>query len=349
VWPVSASASTGTGRAETHRRVRDLDEESLLAAFVPILPRGPRTLVAVGDDAAVVTVPGGRLVVSTDVLVENHHFRRSWSTGFDVGWRAAMQNLADVAAMGGTPTSLVVALVVPGDLEVDWVVDLARGLAAAAERNGAGVVGGDLSAGELITVAVTVHGELPGPGPVLRSGARPGDVVALAGTLGHSAAGLALLDAGLGDTAGADPGLAGFVAAYLRPDPPVAAGAEAAHAGARAMIDLSDGLLRDAGRVAAASGVVVDLAPLDVGFARDVEHLARPAAMVGADPVRWLLTGGEDHGLLATFPSEVSLPAAFRPVGRVREPDPGTPSGSVLVGGQPPPVVGRGWDHFGEA
>jgi thiamine-monophosphate kinase len=327
-------------------RVRELSEEALLAAFVPLLPTGRRTLVGVGDDAAVCAAPDGRFVVSTDVLVEDHHFRRTWSTGYDVGWRAANQNLADVAAMGAEPTVLVVALVAPPDLQVSWLVDFARGLADAVGPHGVGVVGGDLSAGEKIVVAVTVHGDLAGRRPVLRDGARPGDVVALAGVLGRSAAGLALLEAGLGGGDVAHPEL---VAAHLRPDPPLTAGPEAAGAGATAMIDLSDGLLRDAGRVAAASGVVVDLDALERVLEPDLLAVAGAAQDVGADPLRWVLTGGEDHGLLATFPPGMPLPADFRPIGRVHGPSRTAPAGSVLVQGGRPPVAGLGWDHFAGA
>lgn len=125
--------------------VADLTEEQLLARIVPELPTGTRTLLGPGDDAAVVAAPDGRFVVTTDVLVEDRHFRRAWSSGEDVGRRAAVQNLADVAGMGAVPTSLVVTLAMPGELDVDWVVGLARGLGAACAPWGVGVVGGDLS------------------------------------------------------------------------------------------------------------------------------------------------------------------------------------------------------------
>lgn len=334
--------------------VGDLDEDALLARIVPLLPRGAWTSLGPGDDAAVVAAPDGRVVVSTDVLVEDHHFRRRWSEGFDVGWRAAAQNLADVAAMGAEPTALVVGLVLPADLDVAWVEGMARGLAAVCAPHGTGVVGGDLSAGERVVVAVTVHGDLAGRRPVLRSGARPGDVVALAGVLGRSAAGLALLQAL--DAAPARSaelahvrGAADVLAAYRRPDPPVAAGPRAARAGATAMIDVSDGLVRDAGRVAAASGVVVDLDALDLLAGADLGALADVAEALGADARRWVLTGGEDHGVLATFPPSVGLPEGFRRVGEVRSPSAGAAAGSVRLAGGPLPVASRGWDHFAGA
>jgi thiamine-monophosphate kinase len=312
--------------------VRDLSEEQLLGRIVPLLPVGAATLLPPGDDAAVVASPDGRFVVTTDVLVEDRHFRRAWSTGFDVGARAAVQNLADVEAMGALPTALVVALAVPGDLPVAWVEGLARGLAHVCEPLGVGVVGGDLSGGPVVVVSVAAHGDLEGRAPVLRSGARAGDVVAHAGVLGRSAAGLALLTAGLGDVD------ADAVAGYLRPTSPWGAGPLAAAAGATAMLDVSDGLLRDGGRLGRASGVVVDLDP--DAFGPDVAALAGPAAALGADPLEWVLGGGEDHGLLATFPAGAAVPAPFRVVGAARAGEPG-----VLVGGRPSDVR-AGWDHF---
>lgn len=314
--------------------VADLTEDQLLARIFPLLPAGWATRLGPGDDGAVVAAPDGRVVVSTDVLVEGRHFRRDWSTGQDVGWRAAMQNLADIAAMGARPTSLVVALVAPADLPVGWVTGLSRGLAAACGTCGVGVVGGDLSGGDTLVVSVTVLGDLQGRAPVRRSGARPGDVVAHAGVRGWSAAGLALLGAGRGEVAPA------LVRAYLRPDPPLEAGVAASLAGATAMLDLSDGLLRDAARLALASGVVLDL-DLDA-FAPDRSVLAEAAAALGVRAEDWVLAGGEDHGLLATFPPGTPLPEPFRAVGHVAA----GPRGRVLVGGQVPGVASPGWDHF---
>ncbi|WP_435736425.1 thiamine-phosphate kinase [Cellulosimicrobium sp. PMB13] len=336
--------------SETPLLVRDVAEEALLARIFPLLPAAPTTIVGPGDDCAVVAAPDGRYVVSTDVLVEDRHFRRRWSSGYDVGWRAAVQNLADIASMGARPAALVVSLVMPGDLPVDWVTGLARGLAAACTPVGAAVVGGDLSGGDQVVVAVTVHGDLEGRAPVLRSGARPGDVVALAGTLGHAAAGLDLLEIGRPEAALTD--------AYLRPDPPLAAGPRAADAGATAMMDVSDGLLRDAGRIARASGVRIDLtgSALDPDRAElrrsalvaAAEGVSEQAVAAGTDGWRvvvddWVLSGGEDHALLATFPGGTDLPAPFRAIGSVQEPDHAGP-GVTLDGGLPHRATG--WDHF---
>jgi len=323
--------------------VADLGEDALLAMVFPRLPAGAATVLGPGDDAALVSAPDGRVVVSTDVLVEGHHFRREWSTGEDVGWRAAVQNLADVAAMGARPTALVVGLVCPADLPVGWVLDLADGMARACGTS-IGVVGGDLSGGGEVVVAVTVLGDLDGRAPVRRDGARAGDVVAHAGVRGRSAAGLALLDAGADRVRFAD-----LVRAYRRPVAPLAAGVAAGEAGATAMLDVSDGLLRDAGRLARASGVVLDLAPTAEAFPADLAALAAAAAHLGVSAEPWVLGGGEDHGLLATFPADVLLPPEFRAVGRVLAVgDPaasGAPAGAVLVAGAAP-AVGPGWDHF---
>ncbi|MBD8062975.1 thiamine-phosphate kinase [Oceanitalea stevensii] len=352
--------------------VSALSEGELLARFTPLLPRGRATLVPTGDDAAVVAAPDGRFVVSTDVLVEDHHFRRGWGTARDVGARAAAQNLADIAAMGAVPTSTVVGLVLPPATPVGWVEDLARGLADVCGPLAVGVDGGDLSAGERLVVAVTVHGDLEGRDPVLRSGARPGDVLAHAGTIGRAAAGLAVLATGTEDddgaaaagsgplatgtedadgAAGSGTLLAGIadadddaaaVVAFLRPVPPYAAGPAAADAGASAMMDVSDGLLRDAGRLARASGVEIVLDPLADSLADDLAALAPLAARLGTAPEAWLLTGGEDHGLLATFPAGAPLPEGFRRLGTVRAGGPGV----VTAPQDAPHAAAVGWDHF---
>ena len=146
--------------------VADLTEEELLAAFTPLLPGTRRALVGNGDDCAVLTAPDARYCVSTDVLVEGHHFSTDWSSAQEIGARAAAQNLADVAAMGARPVALVVGLVLPLSTSLTWIQDLARGMARACDRIGAGVVGGDLSAGEGLVIAVTVHGDRGGRSPI---------------------------------------------------------------------------------------------------------------------------------------------------------------------------------------
>src|SRR3954451_6305132 len=224
----------------------DVGEFGLIAELAALFPQGEHVLVGPGDDAAVLRVRTGHVVVSTDLLVEGRHFRRDWATAEDVGHRAAAQNLSDVNAMGGRATSLTIGLAAPADLPAQWALDFARGFAAECELVGASVVGGDLTRSDQLVIAVTVLGACT-QAPVLRSGARPGDVLAIRGRQGWAAGGLAVLGRGF-----RSPRV--LVEAYRRPEPPYDAGAVAAEAGATSMIDISDGLLADAAHVAESSG-----------------------------------------------------------------------------------------------
>jgi thiamine-monophosphate kinase len=309
--------------------IAEAGEFGLIARIVARLEAAPMSVLGPGDDAAVVTAPDGRVVASTDVLVEGRHFRRDWSSAADVGHRAAAANLADIAAMGAAPTALLVALCVPTDLEVAWAEELAGGLSAEAALVGAGVVGGDMSASPTLTIAVTALGDLRGEQPVLRGGAQPGDVVALAGRTGFAAAGYSVLSRGF-----RTPKV--FVEAYRRPEVPYAAGTAAARAGATSMIDVSDGLLQDLGHIATAGVVGIDIRKETF----DIPDQMRDAASaLGVDPYSWILAGGDDHALAATFPPEVPLPAGFRIVGSVHE-------GTGVTVDRKPWEGGTGWDHF---
>jgi thiamine-monophosphate kinase len=309
--------------------IAEAGEFGLIARIVARLDISPATILGPGDDAAVVVASDGRVVASTDVLVEGRHFRRDWSSGADVGHRAAAANLADIAAMGAAPTALLVALCVPADLDVAWAEDLAGGLSAEASVVGASVVGGDLSSSPTLTVAVTALGDLHGEAPVLRSGAQPGDVLALAGRTGYAAAGYAVLSRGF-----RTPKL--FVEAFRRPEVPYAAGARAARLGATSMIDVSDGLLQDLGHVATASVVGIDVR-------RDAfeipDQMRDAASALGVDPYLWILAGGDDHALAATFPPSVRLPPEWRVIGAVHE-------GTGVTVDRKPWSGGTGWDHF---
>ncbi len=289
-------------------------------------------LLGPGDDAAMVSAPDGRVVVSTDLLLEGRHFRRDWSSGYDVGRKAAAQNLADIAAMGAVPTSIVVGLGIPPDLPLAWLDALTDGFRDECAVVGASVAGGDITRCDLVVIGVTALGDLRGLAPVTRSGARPGQVVAVAGRLGYAAAGLALLDAGA-PVGSAE--LAEAVAGHRQPRPPYSCGPEAARLGAAAMLDVSDGLLQDLGHIAAASGVRIELAPEALTVGEPVEAAAKA---LGADPLDWVLTGGEDHALAAVFPAEVRLPPSWQVVGRVCEGE-----GVVVEGRAAGP---GGWDHF---
>jgi thiamine-monophosphate kinase len=309
--------------------IAEAGEFGLISRIVARLGTGQSTLLGPGDDAAVVAAPDRRVVASTDVLVEGRHFRRDWAGATDIGHRAAAANLADIAAMGAVPTALLVALCAPVDLDVTWAEELAAGLSAEASLVGAGVVGGDMSASPTLTIAVTALGDLQGRAPVVRSGAQPGDVIALAGRTGYAAAGYTVLSRGFRTPKA-------LVEAYRRPSVPYGSGPAAASAGATAMIDVSDGLLQDLGHIATDSVVGVDVS---TGAFEVPDQMRDAATALGVDPYHWLLAGGDDHALVATFPPSVSLPAEFRVIGAVHE-------GTGVTVDRKPWTGGMGWDHF---
>jgi thiamine-monophosphate kinase len=343
--PGASATPAAPGASAAPESVADLGEWGLIAALAARMPAGPHTPVGIGDDAAVVDAPSGSVVATVDLVLEGRHFLRSWSSAYDVGVKGAARSLADIAAMGAVPTALLVALAAPSALPASWALELADGLAFEAARAGAGVVGGDTARADSVVLSVTGLGDLGGRPPVRRSGASPGDVVAVAGPLGHSAAGYALLTADI--TACQE-----LLAAHRRPAPPYEAGPEAALLGATAMIDVSDGLVADLGHVAEASGVLVAIESSRLALG---DPLAEAAALVWAagsassrtDPagspaslaLQWALTGGEDHSLMATFPPAVTLPPRWRVIGSVQA------GSGVTVDGQPYRGSG-GWEHF---
>ncbi|KAF2414095.1 thiamine-phosphate kinase [Microbacterium sp. B35-04] len=314
--------------------VGELSEGTILRSILERLGES-NALVGPGDDAAVIATADGRVVATVDTLVHGPDFRLAWSSAFDLGYKAAAVNLADIAAMGATPTALLVALAMPDATRLSFVTGIADGLRAACRdlAPGCRVEGGDLTVSDTLTVAVTALGALAGRAPVLRSGARVGDVVAVAGELGRAARGLRILFERFTDAAGTptavdervlEPEELTDLVAQLRPSPPVWLGPEAADAGATAMMDVSDGLVLDASRLAAASGVT----------------LALESSLLGADPAS-ALGGGEDHALLAAFPGGRALPHGFVRVGTVRA----RGEHAVLIDGGP--FEGRGgWDPY---
>ena len=338
-----------------------IGEGATLRQIFPRLPHAEAELLGPGDDAAVVRAPDGRFVVTTDMMIHGPDFRSAWSTPHDLGWKAAMSNLADVAAMGARPTALVVAIAAPLETPVDTLLGIADGFRDACDvaAPGCGVVGGDLSVSPTLTLAVTAFGDLEDRAPVTRTGARPGDVLAVAGDLGRAGAGLWLLfrdgvspgavTPGEPDreraaaTRGAHPEL---VDAQLAPVSPIASGIVAAEGGATAMLDVSDGLVLDARRIAEASEVALRLDP--VMIEREAEALRTVDPVVGDRAARFVLAGGEDHALLATFPPDRPLPVGFRPLGTVialtDAPD-GRPD--ALVGDTPFDSRG-GWDPYAD-
>lgn len=307
-----------------------LGEFALIDQLVAGRRQPATTALGPGDDAAVISAEDGRTVVSTDMLVQDQHFRLDWSTPHDVGRKAIAQNAADIEAMGGRATAFVVAFGAPSDTPAGQVSALTDGMWDEAERIGAGIVGGDLVNCPRWVVSVTVLGDLAGRAPVRRAGAQPGSVIAVVGDLGRSAAGYTLWH-------NAIEGFGEVRRRHLVPQPPYGQGRAAADAGAQAMIDVSDGLVADAAHIAQASGVTIDLST--AALAADRESLVTAADAVGADPWSWVLGGGEDHALVAAFAGAV--PPGWRVIGRVV----GGPAGVLIDGnewhGDP------GWQSFG--
>jgi thiamine-monophosphate kinase len=315
----------------------------------------PDVQVGIGDDTAVLAVPPGHtLLATTDLVIEDVHFRRTSAAPADIGWKALAVNLSDIAAMGGSPRWALVALAVPADTDVEAVDAFYAGMEDAAAPHGVTVVGGDTAASPRgWVVNVTLLGTHPGS-PRLRSQARPGDAVAVTGSLGGSAAGLYALEMGL-DRArdhGVAPGpLAELTRAHLRPRARVAEGRWLGQAsGVHAMIDCSDGLATDLGHICRESGVgarvrldrlPVAAAALDAGRA------------LGRDPGEWAVAGGEDYELLVTCDADAAdqlaaglsqaTGTALTIVGRVEG-----PAGEVVfldAAGQPV-TMRNGYEHF---
>ncbi|TDC79770.1 thiamine-phosphate kinase [Streptomyces hainanensis] len=314
--------------------VGELGEFGLIRELTSRIGGAPAVRLGPGDDAAVVAAPDRRVVASTDMLLEGRHFRRDWSTAYDVGRKAAAQNLADVAAMGAVPTALLLGLVVPAELPVTWALELMDGISDECRVAAAGVAGGDIVRGETIMVSITALGDLGGREPVTRSGARPGDIIAVTGWLGWSAAGHAVLSRGFRSPRA-------FVEAHRRPEPPYPAGPAGAALGATAMTDVSDGLIADLDHIAAASKVRIDIRSAALDIPAQMSDIGQA---VGVDPLHWVLTGGEDHAIVAAFPSETKLPARWRPIGEVL-PARGRGVPRVTVDGAAWEQAG-GWDHF---
>ncbi len=314
-----------------------LGEFGLIARLTAAVRAGPGVEVGIGDDAAVLTTtPGRKLVVSTDVLVEGRHFSAELSAPADWGWKAVAVNCSDVAAMGALPRWLVLALTVPADTPVQLLDQVYAGIGEASRAFAVDLVGGDVSHGPALSLAVTALGEAERV--LTRGGARPGDRLAVSGPLGAAAAGLDLLrraDQAASELLGRFPALA---AAHRRPCPDLAAGPRLAQAGATAMIDVSDGLAGDALHLAEASGTGLELDDRSVPLAPGVREAA---ALLGRDPVELALGGGEDFVLAVALPAGAAAGliecGAFTatPQRRVHL----TPTG-------PAPLEGLAFDHF---
>ena len=289
--------------------------------------------VGIGDDAAVVSVGSTRLAITTDAIVEGAHFRLDWSSPGDIGWKAVAVNASDLAAMGAEPRWCVVTLAAPSDTDADVLRGVYEGLEDACQDSGLELVGGDTVRSDVLLLSVTAVGELDGE-PMLRSTARPGDVLAVTGRLGRAAAGVNLLLSQ--DPTGLAPEDAiACMDAHRRPRARVAEGLALRRSGVRCAMDLSDGLLSDLRRLAEASGVGVEVDVASVPVAPEARAVADAK---GWDVERIALAGGEDLELLIAHPD---APAGTHTIGRVVD------DGLWLVrGGQREPLPEGGWDHF---
>ena len=285
----------------TTTTISQVGEFPLISSMVGDLTMGQAVTLGPGDDGAVFQVDGSA-VVSTDVLVEEVHFRRRWSTATDVGRKAVAVNVSDIEAMGAVPVALVVGFSAPGDLPASWAREFMAGMTAESQKAGVSVVGGDTTGGPVVSIAVTVIGQTAGMAPVRRDGAVPGDEVAVIGQLGLAAAGLALLGRGFRSPRA-------VVAAQRCPEVPYGQGR-----------------------------VDIDTAKLDI-----TESVRTVGMATGVDPLTWVLAGGEDHALAATF-APGTVPDGWTVVGRVLPPDE-APDPTVLVDGQVWQQE-RGWTHF---
>lgn len=310
----------------------ELGEFAVIDRLVEGREQPQAVLVGPGDDGAVVATADGRVVVSTDMLVEGRHFRLDWSTPHDVGRKAIAQNAADIEAMGAVATAFVVAFGAPGGTAGDDALRLSDGMWEEARTFGASIVGGDLVAAPQWVISVTALGDLGGRAAVRLSGARPGDTVAVIGGLGRSAAGYALW---LNDIQDDIRDFDDLRSSHLVPSVPYGQGRMAADSSATAMTDVSDGLVADLGHIADASGVGIDLSR--AALVSDRDALADAAVATGEDPWAWVLGGGEDHALVATFSDAV--PAGWRRIGTVID------GSRVLVDGAEP-TGSAGWQSF---
>lgn len=301
-------------------------EFELISLITEKLSQNEFVVVGPGDDAAVINLNGNLLAISTDMVVENVHFKRNWLTPEELGRRVVAQNFADIVAMSATPIGITASVSAPESTEAKWFEEVAGGMQAECLLVGASVLGGDLSTSQEITISVTALGILHNP-PVLRSGAKPGQFVAIAGTLGYSAAGLKCLETGHSSPKK-------YVENFRVPKPPYQAGMRAG--AARAMIDISDGLLSDALHIATASRVQIHVMSDALKPEQDLRDLAFALSHDASD---WMLNGGEEHSLLAVFDEGTTLPAGFRPIGRTQEGEPGVFLDGIL---QEP----HGFTHF---
>lgn len=249
-------------------------------------------LVGIGDDAAVVSRPETSVVVTTDMAVEDVHFKTAWSSALEIGRKVAAANLADIYAMGGEPKYLTVAMAATGHEELEWMLDIARGIAHEAHIAGAQVIGGDLSRAEKIVISITAMGECRNP--ILRSGAQVGDSIYISNLPGWSAAGLLALTKNLNG------GLLDFAIAEHRAPSVDYDNAEQIAINANSLCDISDSLMIQGEQIAESSGVCLEIDGDLITKHPDFAELLQVAEALEVSVFDLILSGGEDHCFLAT-------------------------------------------------
>ncbi|MGD9495567.1 MAG: thiamine-phosphate kinase [Armatimonadota bacterium] len=328
----------------------DIGEFGFIDRIARMAAGDPRVVVGIGDDAAVLDLGAPELVVvTTDAMLEGQHFRLEWLAPEEVGWRAASAALSDIAAMGAAPIAAFCSVGLPPNWPVERADALMCGIANAVQAAGASLAGGDLVASECLLVDLMAVGRVPREQVLLRSGAQPGQVLAVTGALGAPAAAVAALIE-LGPEALSGEALAQVRQRFVHPEPRLAAGRAIAASGlASAAIDISDGLVQDAGQIARRSGLRAVIEAPRVPIAEGCEAVAE---RLGADGRTWALTGGEEFELLIAL-DEAHLPAlgaldtvaevGLSVVGRVE-----VGEGAVAVDekGRQLELSRGGWDHF---
>lgn len=330
----------------------NMDEFGLIARLAklsdaPELGKPETVLTGIGDDAAVVASFNGQLLLTTDAIVDGVHFRSADERWYDIGWKCAVSNLSDIAAMGGVPDHALVTLGVPQGASIDTYVDFYSGMNEAFKTFGGRVVGGDVvsSPTMFVNLALTGHPSTGSDGRAAwleRSGARVDDLVCVSGPLGSSAGGLEVMLAG--DT---NPSGQKLVDRHYRPTPRIEAGNALVAAGVRCAMDISDGLVGDLEKLAKASEVGITIEMTNIPLATELIF------MFGTSAIELALSGGEDYELAFTAPEEIvnGLPSDVRNeisvIGRVT--DENLADGEITVideNGATYEPLRKSWDHL---
>jgi len=271
----------------------NFDEAGVIKALARIFGQTHRGVeIGIGDDGAVVAT-SEKTVITTDVAVEGTHFSTTWSSAFEIGRKVTAANLADIYAMGGSPRYLVAAVTLTGDEEMEWIEELAEGIAHEASSCGAYVVGGDLAKGPCKSIAITAIGETDRA--ILRSGAQIHDSIYISSLPGWSAAGLSVIEKDL------DSDLAQHaISEFCAPTVDYVSAVQFSNAKANALCDISDALVIQAEQMAAASGICFSFDQQLIAAHPEFDSLKELAEISGVDVWQWVLAGGEDHVFLAT-------------------------------------------------